>query len=385
VTEAIQKKIVRDNPLILGCLFVFIGFFSFSQKHNLITFSVADGLPSQIVNDVFQDNEGFFWFATQDGISQFNGHDFKPFEPLKALEGVDAVSIIQDHKGRICIATNTSGVFIHDFKTTRVIDAKVGLPSNVIRRLFIDHDKVLWILTSEGVAQVVNDKVKLFQDPKNLFKQGVLSMTQTRNGDYWFGTQGNGLVRLSNGKFTYFDEKDGLQDPYIFSLTAHGDSALAGTTNSGVYVAKGNTLSKLAIPEIENAWISAVLLNPRGMYIISSVGLVHQLRTGKIEQITDQNGLTTNDLYNGYFDREHNLWLTSGNGVSCLRKEEILFFDKAGGLSDDKITALCILPNNQLAVGTYGSGINILKTSGEIVSHLNPHELQNVKITSLLY
>jgi ligand-binding sensor domain-containing protein/serine phosphatase RsbU (regulator of sigma subunit) len=385
VTEAIQKKIVRDNPLILGCLFVFIGFFSFSQKHNLITFSVADGLPSQIVNDVFQDNEGFFWFATQDGISQFNGHDFKPFEPLKALEGVDAVSIIQDHKGRICIATNTSGVFIHDFKTTRVIDAKVGLPSNVIRRLFIDHDKVLWILTSEGVAQVVNDKVKLFQDPKNLFKQGVLSMTQTRNGDYWFGTQGNGLVRLSNGKFTYFDEKDGLQDPYIFSLTAHGDSALAGTTNSGVYVAKGNTLSKLAIPEIENAWISAVLLNPRGMYIISSVGLVHQLRTGKIEQITDQNGLTTNDLYNGYFDREHNLWLTSGNGVSCLRKEEILFFDKAGGLSDDKITALCILPNNQLAVGTYGSGINILKTSGEIVSHLNPPELQNVKITSLHY
>jgi ligand-binding sensor domain-containing protein/serine phosphatase RsbU (regulator of sigma subunit) len=385
VTEAIQKTIFRDNPFLLGCLFVLYSFLAIGQKHNIINFSTADGLPSQIVNDVFQDNEGFFWFATQDGVCRFNGHDFIPFHPLKALEGVDAVAILQDQKGQICIATNTSGVFIHDFKSTRVIDTKSGLPSNVIRRLFIDRENTLWILTSKGVVKMDGDKIIPITDTKGTFKDGVLSMTQTRNGDLWFGTQGNGLVRLSSGKYTYFGEQDGIQDPYIFSLSAHGDSVLVGTTNSGVYIAKGATITKLAIAEIENAWISAVLIDPRGLYVISSNGLMHKTNANKIELITDRNGLSSNDLYNGYFDREHNLWLTSGNGVSCLRKEEILFFDKASGLSDDKITALCILPNNKIAAGTYGSGITFLNTTGEILGFLNPPELDNVKITCLQF
>ncbi len=385
MTEFIHRTIVKDNPFMLGCLFVLCSFLSLGQKHNIINFSTADGLPSQIVNDVFQDNEGYFWFATQDGVCRFNGHDFVPFQPLKALEGVDAVSILQDNQNRICIATNTSGVFIHDFKSTRVLDTKSGLPSNVIRRLFIDRDNRLWILTSMGVAQMNGEKITILKDPKNVFADGVLSMTQTQNGDLWFGTQGNGIVRLSKGKFSYLDEKDGLKDPYIFSMSAHGDSVLAGTTNNGVYIAKSNTLTRLQISSIENAWISAVLMDSRGMYVISSVGLVHQTNSGKIELITDKNGLSSNDLYNGYFDREHNLWLTSGNGVSCLRKEEILFFDKASGLADDKITALCVLPANKIAAGTYGSGITFLSNSGEILGHLNPPELENVKITCMQY
>ena len=172
MTEIIQKTIIRDNPFLLGCLFILCSFLSIGQKHNIINFSTADGLPSQIVNAVFQDNEGYFWFATQDGVCRYNGHDFIPFQPLKALEGVDAVSILQDQKGQICIATNTSGVFIHDFKSTRVIDTKSGLPSNVIRRLFIDRENSLWILTSKGVVKMDGDKTMPIKYNRGAYKDG---------------------------------------------------------------------------------------------------------------------------------------------------------------------------------------------------------------------
>ena len=384
-TYLFTNVIHKGSSFIVSCLFIFQGFFAQSQKHNVINFSTADGLPSLIVNDIFQDREGYFWLATQDGISVFNGHEFSDFHPIKALEGVDAVSIVQDKNGRICIGTNTSGLFIYDYKKVLNFSEKKGLKTNVIRRLFIDHDNNLWVLTAAGIYTIHDDKPTLFKDPKGLFESGVLSMTQTKNGDLWFGTQGNGLVRLSKGEFHYFDETSGLDDRYVFSLSSHGDSVLIGTTNKGAYIGIGNKLSKIEIPEISNAWISTILNDWRGMFIVSSSGLVHIKKNGDYELITEKNGLSSNDLYNGYFDREFNLWLTSGNGVSCLKKEDILLLDKESGLSDEKITALCSLGNGVVAAGTYGSGINVIDASGKVLSNALPPELENVKITTLCY
>ena len=384
-TYLFTNVITKGSSFIVSCLFIFHGFFVQSQKHNVVNFSTADGLPSLIVNDIFQDKEGYFWLATQDGVSIFNGHEFSDFHPTKLLEGVDAVSIVQDKKGRICIGTNTNGLFIYDYKKVLNFSEKEGLGTNVIRRLFIDHDKNLWVLTAAGVYTFHNDKPILFKDPKGLFESGVLSMTQTDNGDLWFGTQGNGLVRLSENEFHYFDEKNGLEDKYIFSLSSHGDSVLIGTTSKGAYIGNGNSLKKIEIPEISNAWISTMLNDWKGMYIVSSSGLVHMKKNGDYEVITEGNGLSSNDLYNGYFDREFNLWLTSGNGVSCLRKEDILSLDKETGLSDEKITALCSLGNGVVAAGTYGSGINVIDAGGKVLNNVLPPELENVKITTLCY
>ncbi len=377
--------IKKGSLFIMSCLFIFHGFLVQSQKHNVVNFSTADGLPSLIVNDIFQDREGYFWLATQDGVSIFNGQEFNDFHPVKTLEGVDAVSIVQDKQGRICIGTNTSGLFIYDYKKILNFSEKEGLKTNVIRRLFIDHDENLWILTAAGVYTFQDDKPTLFEDPEGLFEGGVLSMTQTKNGDLWFGTQGNGLVRLRSNEFHYLNEKDGLEDNYIFSLSSHGDSVLIGTTSKGAYVGLGNTLKKIDIPEINDAWISTVLYDWRGMYIVSSSGLVQVKKNGKYELITEKNGLSSNDLYNGYFDREFNLWLTSGNGVSCLRKEDIISLDKETGLSDEKITALCSLGNGIIAAGTYGSGINVIDAEGKVLNKVLPSELENVKITTLCY
>ncbi len=202
--------------------FLLIGFNSVSQKHNILNYSTRDGLSSQIVNDVFQDKDGYLWFATQSGISKFDGHEFTEFAPVDKLIGVDAVTIIQDKKGRIIIGTNTNGLFIHDFKSTKNYYQNNGLASNVVRKLFIDNSGVLWVLTDKGVYKFIDDKLIPVNDSKRFFKDGVLSMTQTKNGDLWFGTQGKGLVSYSKNHFNYFGAKDGILDDYIFYKCFYG-------------------------------------------------------------------------------------------------------------------------------------------------------------------
>jgi ligand-binding sensor domain-containing protein len=43
-------------------------------------YSIEDGLPQYTIMDILQDNKGFMWFATWDGISKFDGHTFKNYK-----------------------------------------------------------------------------------------------------------------------------------------------------------------------------------------------------------------------------------------------------------------------------------------------------------------
>jgi ligand-binding sensor domain-containing protein/serine phosphatase RsbU (regulator of sigma subunit) len=369
--------------------YVFIFFFLVAlsangQKYNVRNYTTRDGLAGQIVNGVFQDKTGYIWFATQSGVCFFNGKSFQLFEPSLELIGIDAVGVIQDASDRIWIATNANGVFVYDFKKIKNFNEENGLQSNIVRSIFIDRDDVLWILTSKGVSKVIDNKLQAVKDTKGVFKNGVLSMTQSNDGVLWFGTQGSGLVKLSKGQFSYFNEEQGLLDNYIFSLNTHGDSILLGTTNQGLLVLKNGNITKLKVPEIENEWISNVIINGDALYIVSSAGLIEYYNRKKYTVITELNGIASNDLYRGLKDRENNIWLASGNGVSLLRNEKILSFDESSGLSDDKITSIAALKNKRLVVGTYGFGLNLLDKSGNIIRQIQPPELMNIKITSIV-
>ena len=42
-------------------------------------YTIDDGLPQSFVEQVHQDQKGFLWIATQDGVTRFDGYDFENF------------------------------------------------------------------------------------------------------------------------------------------------------------------------------------------------------------------------------------------------------------------------------------------------------------------
>ncbi|MFA5300183.1 MAG: two-component regulator propeller domain-containing protein [Lutibacter sp.] len=73
----------------------------FAQIPGLTQFTTNNGLPSNTIYDIVQDENGFIWIATDYGVSKFDGLTFKNFTVTEGLPGNEILSFYKDSKNRI--------------------------------------------------------------------------------------------------------------------------------------------------------------------------------------------------------------------------------------------------------------------------------------------
>ena len=85
--------------------------------------SLEDGLSQSVGLAIAQDNLGFMWFGTTDGLNRFDGYEFKHFRyDSKDVGSVSNnwISVIyQDSKGTLWIGTKGGGLNRFDRKNQR--------------------------------------------------------------------------------------------------------------------------------------------------------------------------------------------------------------------------------------------------------------------------
>lgn len=108
-----------------------------------------------------------------------------------------------------------------------------------------------------STVRVGNDRLK--------FSAGVRTVFQCRNGDYWFGSQSEGLCRYDGKSFEYFGVKQGLPSNQIVSIqedlqgtvwigTLHGVSRFDGKRFEQVQQTIGS-FAYLRLPStVQNTW-----------------------------------------------------------------------------------------------------------------------------------
>jgi two-component sensor histidine kinase len=97
----IFKRFIGSLLIVTGLLTVCA---SHAQEYNYIHYDVKDGLAGSTVYDLCQDKDGFIWFATEAGISRFDGTHFKNFTTTDGLPETEILKLFADSRGRIWMA-----------------------------------------------------------------------------------------------------------------------------------------------------------------------------------------------------------------------------------------------------------------------------------------
>ena len=109
------------------------------------TLSTAQGLSQGMVFDLLQDQEGFIWAATKNGLNRYDGYSFKVFsnDPYNAhsLSSNTVVKLFEDSKGRIWVGTEDAGLNIYDknsgkfYRVVHQASEPASLSGNAIRSI----------------------------------------------------------------------------------------------------------------------------------------------------------------------------------------------------------------------------------------------------------
>lgn len=90
---------------------------------NAETISVKQGLSQGMINCIYQDKEGYMWFATKDGLNRYDGYQLityrhNPNDPYSLPDNY-CNATLEDENGNFWVATNTKGLFIFNKHTER--------------------------------------------------------------------------------------------------------------------------------------------------------------------------------------------------------------------------------------------------------------------------
>jgi ligand-binding sensor domain-containing protein len=114
-----------------------------------------------MINAIIQDQYGFMWFGTNDGLNRFDGYNFTVFknnvEDTNSIAGNFIRFLFEDSKGRLWIATANNGLDLFDRETENFIHFKHNannpnsISSNSISSISEDKFGHIWVGTFKGL------------------------------------------------------------------------------------------------------------------------------------------------------------------------------------------------------------------------------------------
>ncbi len=188
--------------------------------NEFVTFTEEDGLGSNMIRGIVEDEEGVLWIATSGGLTKYDGETFTTltnYEPITVTQGWsehgnhrELWDVMIDSRGGLWITT-ADGVFQYDGEIfTRfempvvAVDRKWLFTPRNVSCVFEDQGGDLWFGTDGAGAVRYDGKTMVVYTVKThgLSSDNVSSIFQDSRGDYWFGTANGGVSHFDGNTFT---------------------------------------------------------------------------------------------------------------------------------------------------------------------------------------
>ena len=365
--------------------------------------STTHGLSHHSVNTIWQDEFGFVWIGTLDGLNRYDGHCFKVFKPdgetpgsisennirhicgdrngylyikglsslsefdmrtqkfrLIAEDGVKAVF----HDGKRLWISDTQSLSVYDreedeFTTVFRFSSK-GLDEVVISNFIVSKDGRQYVSTKEHGVFVINEKGNII---RHLSIDGSSHLLEDSKGNIWISTLAKGAwVLMRDGQVRQFAHKGHHRES-----TAYNNVRTMCEDKSG------------------NIWMSTY-----GGLVkvdIASDRMIHY------RYDFAQEAFNIRSISSIFYDSQGSLWLGSfHNGISVYNPDNDIYSyyqakrNLEGRLNSSAISCIDEGDDGQIFVGTEGEWVNILdRKTGLFTKPSLPDPLHDKTVKSLMY
>jgi sugar lactone lactonase YvrE len=267
-------------------LFLFVPNLISGQNYTVKTFTTENGLANIDVNVIAIDSTGFLWIGTRDGLSRFDGYEFKNYYHIPG--------------------DTTSLSFYSIFN------------------LVVDKANNLWILTENSKILLfdrINDNFKSLTNFGESENDQVYNLNVDKNGDLWIICN-NELIRrnIISGEFIKFKIYDKDGKPY--SLDTFKEFGLFFSGSDKIWLS-GPKVYELEVQSSRDG---------TGKLIINNI---YALESTVFQNKRDFDHLFRFSFYESPIG---NRWIFSNIGLFKLDKDKAKFYEYKGKINNDEFT-----------------------------------------------
>lgn len=335
------------NKTILSIiLFLFLSIPIYSQRQNFRHFSLKDGLPDAAISAITQTNNGFIYFATENGISRFDGKETINYSTSDGLLDNNVNTIVSYKKNGLLIGTH-SGLVAFDGNKFINFQEQNGLSNNLVHTIF-NNGKEYLIGTNGGISIFSEGKVRSdfysgFFDSLRI-NAFIIDTSKT----LYIATN-KGLFKILNG--TVHTVK---KDIVAKSLLASSDGTLFCGTRNGLYEMKNNLLQR--VKRFKKLNIYALFEdNSKRIWLGTNKGIFNILGS-YTKSYVSSDAFLGNRCYSIFQDRELNLWFGSEQGVNLYDNGLFQLYNRRNGVKST-VWAIYQTKREYFWIGTDGNGV----------------------------
>ncbi|MFV0538712.1 MAG: response regulator [Dysgonomonas sp.] len=201
--------------LILSFIFFHLVLCANSQSiMQLKYYSVNEGLSQNRVLGSLQDDNGYIWVNTWNGLERFNGYSFQNFKtyPSDSIRmGNHRIStIIKSQLNNIWCLTHNNQLYLFDTKNEKFEDvfhySKYNKPTS-IRGLFVLDHGITWIIGSKGELYRINENEYKSDKAVELFKNNYINLQEAEFYNIFKDSQKDEWLLTNKGIVIYGNKK----------------------------------------------------------------------------------------------------------------------------------------------------------------------------------
>lgn len=211
--QLIHSKMTNYRLLHISItLLLCVNFFTGSHAETQLTgriITTKDGLPSNLINDLIQDDRGYIWLGTANGLCRYDGYSFVNYQTVGCGEGKTNGYVgtfhLDSQNGLLWMRTATFNYACYDLRQQRFVDYTGNCNPQKTFERFWAEDNGIWLYeTMAGVRHVTYENGQFHcedytQENGSLPPGKVNRVKSDPKGIIWIMTD-NGLIRYEKGK-----------------------------------------------------------------------------------------------------------------------------------------------------------------------------------------
>lgn len=390
---------MRNKTVIITAIFCLLPLLCKGQFCKLYT--IHGEISSSMINNIYQDQKGYIWVTTEDGLNKFDGAKFTNYRSHRkdstSLLGNHVYKVFQDSKGNLYILS-TKGLQVYDYRSDTFKTIKKSGSSYSNKSITeLRNGNILIGTSGYGIKTLSIDSKGNFRIKDwNLPLPGytINEIKEDKNGNIWICTEYHGVIRIDkNGK--RYDYSLGKHNGNQFINCCAEDSygnVYIGTTGRGafVYQKADDTFqqifkSEFPIKDLKQKG-SIMLIGIDGEGIVSYDILEKNI--ADTDFYIDNVNLKRSKVHSLLIDNSTNLWIgIYQRGVAFIPLQANMFgyigsySSLRNYIGNNCITALCDYDDGKLVVGTDNDGIYQLNNQYNFIRHLTPESDSDIPPT----